>query len=298
MQREYGEVYGYGYLNKSTKSVATINRSSLYRNLKGRFIPAENIYIDLLLNEKDERIELNQLLNRMSCSDTLLILNKHALGDTPQFKRWWREIVIKRGLKLLIVDDQAESGVDFYSSTDFSLERKSDEEIREIEESLKHARFERLTQGRGRRFVEIGELFKDAYWAFQEFKVTPEEACQYANISRASFYNISKRYEQSEDYPKELSEHFDMVKDLPKRGTLPKGIERVIFEVEHKKNIEKTSDAIREACQKYGVEIADKDYIRYREALSPRISPKMLEKERHVDNYFAKLNKFGNRVSS
>jgi len=285
-------IFGYGVLNASVKS--NPKRSIVYKNLCNRFIPSENIYIDLLENEKSERKDLHKIYARAEeirnddkdAFIMILILNRHTLGSTESFKKLWKKIVIEKKLNLLIVDDTQESGCDYYSSTDFSLIRKSENEIKEILKTLQKAKFERVSDKTGRKAATITDRFVTAYWAFQEFKVTPEEAIEYANVSKTTFYSLCKKYEASENYESDLQKHWDVVADLPRRGSVPSEMVKVIFDVESR------GIDIEEALKSHKIEIPVIDYERYFKAYNTKRKTKVYEEALYIPDYFKTINPY------
>lgn len=271
------EVYGYGYVNSRKTN---ITRSSAYQSLKGKFIPKENIYIEIIENGSKEKPVLKMLLKKMSKEDVIVILNKRTLGETPDFKKWWEEIVIRRELNLLIVDDMSETKTDEYSTTDYSFIRKSDIEIAELKEKLKTAKFERTTTELGRKKAVITPLFVESYWAFQCFKVTPEEAYQHAGVSKPTFYKLCREYEQSSDYKTEYQQYASALKDLPKRGGLNKKQIYLLMKVEQQ------GLTFEQACKELDLKISPEEYPRYWLAHKVGRRTQSYEAANYQPNYF------------
>jgi len=276
------EVYGYGYVN-SKKTV--ISRSTIYQTLRGRFIPTENIIMEIIENGSREKPRLVKLLDKMLPEDVLVIANKRTLGETPDFRKWWKEIVLNRNLNLLIIDDMSENGTDEYSSTDFSFIRKSDSEIERIRKKLETAKFEKVTKELGRKNARVSFLFIESYWAFQCFKVTPEEAYQHAGVSKPTFYKLCREYEQSSEYYEEFKKYASILENLPKRGGLNKEQTYLLMKVEQQKI------PLDQACEEIGLKISSEDYRRYVLAHEVGRRTQKYEKDNYDPNYFQKLKR-------
>lgn len=271
------EVYGYGYVTKPTRH---LTRSTVYKALRGRFIPQENIRLDVLESE-DGRKQLKKLLRLARVGDTIVIMNRRTLGPTKEFRYWWHEITFIYSLNLLIIDDNAEKGVDYYSTTDFSFNRYEDWEIRERWEKLQNDIFERQTNKVGRKSAELTDKFIETYWAYQSFFVTVEEAHQNLGVSRQTFYTMCKKYELTDQYKKELMQHSELF-DYPRRGGITSDMERLFLAVEQKHM------DLHEACKELGIaDLLPEEYRRYLLAkMGGRSVQFQMEEEHHVDGYF------------
>lgn len=273
------EVYGYGYVTKPTKNLL---RSTVYKALRGRFILQENIYIDVL-ESMDSRQQLKELILIAREGDTIVILNRRTLGNTSEFRQWWYEFAYGyKRINLLIINDDEKSGVDYYSTTDFSFNCYSEEQIAERWEHLQKDTFERTTNKVGRRTAKINATFLEAYWAFQAFLITSEEAYEHAGLSKQTFYTLCKSYETTAEYKQELRNHPELF-ELPKRGGITADIERLLLAVEQRKMDLET------ACRELELPmLTQEEYKRYLLAkLGGRKIQFEMEKVHHVEHYFA-----------
>ncbi len=271
------EVYGYGYV---TKQKTNILRSTVYKSLRGKFIPQENIRIDVL-ESIDKRHQLSTLIyEEAQARDTILILNRYTLGNTTEFRRWWQEIR-EHNINLLIVDDEAESGVDYYSTTDYSLERYSEGLIAERWKKLQTDVFERTTQKVGRKGAVLTNAFKEAYWAFQAFVVSPEEAYEHAGVSKPTFYSLCRDYENTEEYKEILLQKTELL-EYPKRGGLGKEMDKLFFAVEQQRK------PLQVACEELGINNMIKE--EYNRCLLAKKGGRKIqfdmEKIHYIENYF------------
>ena len=271
------EIYGYGYVTKPTRN---ITRSTAYKALCGRFILQENIFIDILESD-DNKEQLNKLIKCAHYNDTIVIMNRRVLGNTKEFRHWWYKIVFSYHLNLLIIDDNSENGVDYYSTTDFSFERYADSAINERWEKLKTDIFERQTNKVGRKSFELTDKFIETYWAYQSFFVTVEEAYQNLGVSKQTFYTMCKNYESTEQYKETLIKHHELC-DYPRRGGITSDIERLFIAVQQKQM------PLHEACMELDIpELLPQEYQRYFHAkIGGRKIQFKMEAEHHIDNYF------------
>lgn len=275
------EIYGYGYVTKSTQNIL---RSTAYKSLRARFIPKENIYIDVLSSD-DSRAKLKELIARANNGDTIVILNRRTLGNTNEFRKWWNELTFGyKKINLLIIDDDLPDGVDYYSTTNFSFQRYDDKAIKERWEKLQKDTFERTTSKVGRKVAKINDVFLDAYWAYQAFYITIEEAYAYAGISKQTFYTLCKTYEVTHEYKEALLSHCEL-HEYPKRGGITTEVEKLLFAVEHR------GMSIREACKELDIpELLPEEYHRYFLAkVGGRKVQFDMEKQHHINNYFQSM---------
>ncbi len=273
------EIYGYGYVTKSTQNML---RSTVYKALRGRFILRDNIYIDVLQSD-DKKKELKRLITHANKNDTIVIMNRQTLGNTKEFRLWWHELTYKHQINLLIVDDSAENGVDYYSTTDFFFERYCDAVIDEKWQVLQHDIFERVTKKVGRKSAEISDKFMETYWAYQSFYITVDEAYQNLAVSKQTFYSRCKEYELTDDYKKELLNHSYLF-EYPIRGGISADMERMFQLVEHRKL------TINEACIELEMPLLIQEEY-HRLLLAKQGGRKIqfqMEKDKHIDNYFKK----------
>lgn len=272
------EIYGYGYVTKPTQNIL---RSTVYKSLRGRFIPQENIYIDVLLSD-DSRAKLKELIGRAHTGDTIVILNRRTLGNTNEFRKWWQELTFGYPkINLLIINDDEPDGADYYSTTNFSFRRYSEKEIAQRWERLQNDTFERKTNKVGRKVARINDVFLEAYWAFQSFFITSEEAYEHAGVSKQTFYTLCKAYEATEEYKEVLLAHTELY-EYPKRGGITTNIEKLLFAVEQR------GMKLEEACKELGLsEMLPEEYHRYLLAkVGGRKIQFEMEKTHHIENYF------------
>lgn len=271
------EIYGYGYVTKPTRNII---RSTAYKALRGRFILQENIFIDVL-ESIDNKEQLNKLLSLSQYGDTIVIMNRRALGNTKEFRHWWYEIVFTHHLNLLIVDDNATDGVDYYSTTDFSFKRYNDVAINERWKKLQTDIFERQTNKVGRRSLKLTDKFINTYWAYQSFFITVDEAYQNLGVSKQTFYTMCKSYETTEQYKHDLLAHPELF-EYPRRGGITSDIERLFLAVEQKHM------DLQQACIELGLpNLLPEEYQRYLLAKTGgRKIQFQMEEEHHIPNYF------------
>lgn len=272
------EIYGYGYVMKPTQNIL---RSTVYKALRGRFIPQENIFIDILLAE-DSRAKLKELIARANDGDTVVILNRRTLGNTAEFRKWWYELAYGYPkINLLIINDEAQDGVDYYSTTNFSFKRYTDEEIEQRWKKLQKDTFERATNKVGRKVAKINGTFLEAYWAFQAFLITSEEAYEHVGVSKQTFYTLCKTYEATEEYKEALLLHTEL-HQYPKRGGITTDIEKLLSAVEQR------GMDLEEACRELDLPVMlQEEYQRYLLAkLGGRKIQFEMEKQHHINNYF------------
>lgn len=274
------EIYGYGYVTKPTRN---ITRSTAYKALRGRFIWQDNIYIDVL-ESKDNKEKLKELLGKANKGDTIFIMNRRALGMTKEFRKWWSEITFNYHVNLLIIDDKSDNEVDYYSTTNFSFIRYDEEAIQERWKKLQTDVFERQTNKVGRKSVDITDKFIQTYWAYQSFFISVDDAYQHMGISKQTFYSMCKAYEQTDEYKQELLQHPELF-EYPRRGGITADIERLFIAVEQSKR--KLSDA----CEELDIpELMPEEYHRYLTAkLGGRKIQFQMESEHHVEDYFKNL---------
>lgn len=273
------EIYGYGYVTKPTRH---LTRSTAYKALRGRFILQENIYIDVL-ESRDSKEQLKKLLGLAHEGDTIVIMNRRTLGTTNEFRHWWEKITFEYKLNLLIIDDNAENGADYYSTTDFSFNRYEESAIQERWEKLQTAIFERQTNRVGRKSAELTDKFIATYWAYQSFFVTVEEAYQNLGVSKQTFYTMCKKYEATKEYKEKLLQHSELF-EYPRRGGIPSDVERLFLAVEQKRM------RLHEACKELGIaELLPEEYHRYLLAkVGGRKVQFQMEDDHHIEDYFKK----------
>ena len=271
------EVYGYAYVTKQTTNIL---RSTVYKSLRGKFIPQENIRVDVLESLDGRNVLKTLIYEEAQANDTILILNKYTLGNTVEFRKWWQEIR-SAGVNLLIVDEEAPNGVDYYSTTDYSLERYAEEQITERWEKLQTEVFERTTQKVGRKSAILTNAFKEAYWAFQAFAVSADEAYSHAGVSKPTFYMLCKEYETTDEYKETLLSKKELL-EYPKRGGLGKEMDKLFFAVEQQRK------TLSEACEE--LEIATMLPEEYHRCLLAKQGGRKIqfdmEKEHYTANYF------------
>lgn len=245
-------IYGYGCYPVGAKDPF---RSTIYKALRGQFLPKENIYLDSM----GDRTNLFGLLDSCSTEDAIVIINRRTLGGTTEFRKLWQEIVLARKINLLIVDEGADSRIDYYSTCDYGFSRFPDAVIEEKWARLKKDVFEGNTNSKvGRKNAVVTSRFKEVYWYYQSFCIKVDEAYTNLGISKQTFYNLSKEYEESEEYLIALKEHYQL-HDLPKRGGVTKEIEMLLL------NVERMGLSIEEACRVLGMkELSDIEYHRYK----------------------------------
>lgn len=267
-------IYGYGCYPVGSKNPY---RSTIYKVLRGQFLPKENIILDVM----GDRSNLNELVNRCDREDAIVIINRRTFGGTTEFRRLWQEVVINRKINLLIVDENSESRIDYYSSCDYSFVRFPSDVINEKWERLQKDVFEGRTNTKaGRKSAIITSRFVEVYWYYQHFYVKVDEAYANLGVSKSTFYNLCKEYEETEEYVEELNNHPEL-HNLPKRGGVTKEIELLLLYVE------RMGRSISEACESIGIrELTQIEYNRYKLAKAGgRKEQFRLEEELHQDDY-------------
>lgn len=113
----------------------------------------------------------------------------------------WQEIVIARKINLLIVDEGADSRIDYYSTCDYGFTRFPDVVIEEKWVRLQKDVFKGNTNSKvGRKNAVATSRFQEEYWYYQNFYIKVDEAYTNLGINKQIFYNLSKEYEESEGY--------------------------------------------------------------------------------------------------
>lgn len=266
-------IFGYGCYPVGAKDPY---RSTVYKALRGQFLPKENIVLDCM----GDRTNLMGLISTCASDDAIVIINRRTFGITTEFRKLWEEIVLNRKINLLIVDENSDTRVDFYSSCDYGFVRLPDEEIAAKWNQLQNDTFERQTNKVGRKNAAITARFKEVYWYYQSFYIKVDEAYTNLGISKPTFYALSKEYELTEEYKEELHKRTDL-HNLPKRGGLTKEIDMLLM------SVERMGMSIADACQAVGIpELTEIEYVRYKLAKEGgRKEQFRLEDELHKEDY-------------
>lgn len=237
-------VFGYGCIvdpNLRAKGENTIKNSKIYdrilREIRERFIPEENIFIDIITGSYRKRKYLIEIVDTFrngsnwynSPCGTIYIPTIAELGTTNREISKNYTMLCDNNIGILVGDNDA------LCTVNYGFEYcKSSEEISDIINSLYSVKIPNK-QGRKALPRVITLEFKETYWMYENYFLS--EAITLDNpvsghIPKKKFYELSKIYEASEYYSKdeenEINKNPELLEKPKRHGVLPKDFEALM----------------------------------------------------------------------
>ena len=79
-------------------------------------------------------------------------------------------------------------------------------------------------KSRGRKGIKgVTEQFKEVYWRYENYEISPKEACELTGYSKNWFHKTAVDYEKTVDYEKDLKKHKSVLKKPSRTMVVPEG---------------------------------------------------------------------------
>ena len=257
-----GNMYGYGSITSNEDlfnlyRMKNVKNTTAYKSLRSMFLPEENIIIDFIPKLDADRPKLRELVETLQPDDVIVIYSLKSLGTKKSILKWY-EYIANNNIGLLIPDSSnKKTGLSRFSTADWAgeIDKNKISSLNDLINELKYLNSE-MQYSVGRIKKEIDDKFIQSYWAWQNYYITTEQALGSSNLSRQRFYALTKEYEATEDYLKELQRQPQDFVNKPKRGSLPQIFRKILFEVEN------LGTPLQNVCEKHSISIPDIEYER------------------------------------
>lgn len=209
----------FGYARVSTKD-QNLNRQIAALQAEG--IDERDIFADKKSGKDFDRPEFNSLLGRLRKGDTLIIVSLDRLGrNYSEVQEQWQHITkdLEVNIKVLdmpLLDTTVNKNIDGRFVADLVLQILS--YVAEKERTSIHARQEsgiecmpekidingktkkfstKTGKAYGRPAAQMPDNFKEIYGSWKAGEITAKKAMQELGLTRCTFYNLVKRYENN-----------------------------------------------------------------------------------------------------
>ena len=234
-------------------------KTKAYKQLRNVNLQDENIAIDILTVNHQERTLLNKILDDLLENDVIIIPDINVLGNNKKEILACYTKLHEKKIGILILDENKNSMVSDLSTVDFSFVPHfiSNEEF-DNKCNLIIKRKHRSNRGRPQN--EINDKFIEIYWLYERFLI--EEPVAYDNIyfhmSKGGFHKLAEIYESSPAYfadEEQMEKQYKISDIVKRRGAIPENFDKVYncFSEDNILSMEIGQDNILSACDEYGV---------------------------------------------
>lgn len=226
------QMYGYGCI--VCKKEKTPERPMEFVRLREMFLPEDNIIIEVVNNPNGERPILTDLIERCRKFEDIIVIRDLKTLGTKRKITYWYEKIFNSGVGILIPDYDQENKLSEFSTVGWDGNFiVSSNEYRVLLDKLRELKYSNEKEGKGRLKKTVDAKFISVYWAWQNYYIDTNKAIILSGLSRQSFYNLAKQYEETDDYNDELQKQPQDFGIKPKRGTLPDCFRNICFKVEN-----------------------------------------------------------------
>lgn len=229
------KIIGYACVKNNKLSLqreGEYKKTKAYKQLKNFNIKDEDIAIDILTVNHQERKLLYKLLEELNENDVIVIPNINSLGNNKDeiienYKRLY-----EKKIGIIIPDDN--NTVSDLSTTDFTFATRYMSED-ELNEKCKIIINKNQRSNKGRPKSEINDKFIEIYWLYERFLIEEPVAYdnKYFHMSKGGFHKLAEIYESSPAFfaDEEKQEKQYKISDIVKRrGTIPEHFDKVYSE--------------------------------------------------------------------
>lgn len=200
--------------------------------------PSGTLFIDYLMNRDKKHRKLDKIIEYVKLYHKyegfiIVVQNISAFGDVKQIQHYYRQFQ-ENNISVLCVDYSRLSGLSEYSTSDFSFEKRKDEECERayrLIDNLEAGAKELENRGALPKFTKP---FLTSYWMYETYQISESIAIAASGISRSPFHRKCAVYESSVEYQREIRRYAEKfpLEQLPKRfSKLPekfKDLEQII----------------------------------------------------------------------
>lgn len=180
--------------------------------------PYGTLFIDILMNRDTKHRKLDKIIEIAEPGLVLVIPNISVLGNVGQIKNYYMQFQ-KRDIYVLCFDSSRLSGLSEYSTSDYSFDRRADDEyerayrlVSGLDSNVK------LSDNRG-ALSNFTDEFIESYWRYETYQIPESIAISASGLARSPFHRKCALYERSNEYRTGLMSYANAFKleELPKR---------------------------------------------------------------------------------